>query len=66
MEVHRNQDFLDIVPTGSDKGIGLQRLLADAFADADVDLWTIGDSWNDIGMHQVADHAVCFPIPHPR
>lgn len=66
VEVHRNQDFLDIVPPGSDKGIGLQRLIADQFADVEVDLWTIGDSWNDIGMHQVADHAVCFPYSPPE
>lgn len=66
LEVHRNQDFLDIVPPGSDKGIGLRRLLAERFADADVELWTLGDSWNDIGMHRVADHAVCFTYSPPE
>ncbi|WP_232549033.1 HAD-IIB family hydrolase [Propioniciclava soli] len=58
--LHRNQDFLDIVPPGSDKGSGLRRLLGRRFAGEPVEVWTLGDSWNDIAMHTVADHPVCF------
>lgn len=66
LEVHRNQHFLDIVPPGSDKGLGLRRLLEHAFGGEDVDLWTLGDSWNDIGMHRIADHPVCFTYSPPE
>ncbi|MFT3875610.1 MAG: HAD family hydrolase [Propioniciclava sp.] len=59
-EVHRNQTFLDIVPPGADKGAGLRRLLDGQFGGTAVELWTLGDSWNDIPMHENADHAVCF------
>ncbi len=66
VEVHRNQHFLDIVPPGADKGTGLRRLLNGELAGADLELWTLGDSWNDISMHAIADHAVCFPYSPPE
>lgn len=57
--VHRNQDFLDIVPAGATKGLGLRRLLQDQLPDHGP-VWTMGDSWNDLSMHAEADHSVAL------
>lgn len=54
----RNQDFLDVMPAGTGKGVGIDRLIA--HLDIDPVVYTVGDSWNDIGMHRRADHAACF------
>lgn len=61
-----NQDFLDIVPAGSSKGAGLTALI-ELLAAADgpcrgerVETWSVGDSWNEISMHETADHAVAM------
>ena len=61
-----NQNFLDIVPAGSSKGAGLTALI-ELLAAADgpcrgerVETWSVGDSWNDISMHETADHAVAM------
>jgi len=56
-EVHRNQNFLDVVPPGVSKGAGLRRVL-DEFAPGHGDVYSIGDSWNDLSMHEVADHPI--------
>lgn len=62
----RNQDFLDIVPAGASKGRGLTELVDLLTADSgpcageDLEVWSVGDSWNDIFMHLVADHAVAM------
>ena len=50
--------------------------LADGSADAvnaaapllaePIETWSIGDSWNDISMHQVADHAYALPWSPPE
>ncbi len=56
-EVHRNQNFLDVVPPGASKGAGLRRLL-DEFIPDHGDVYSLGDSWNDLSMHEVADHPV--------
>lgn len=67
VEIIRNQEFLDIVPAGCTKGSGLLDLVSRLTA-ADgpcageaIETWTIGDSWNDIPMHEVSDHAVALP-----
>ncbi|WOQ17083.1 HAD family hydrolase [Raineyella sp. W15-4] len=57
--LHRNQTFLDIVPAGATKGLGLRRLLADLVPDHGP-VWTIGDSWNDLSMHAEADHPIAL------
>ena len=31
-----------------------------------IETWSIGDSWNDISMHQVADHAYALPWSPPE
>ncbi|HBX80159.1 MAG: HAD-IIB family hydrolase [Propionibacteriaceae bacterium] len=65
-DCHRNQEFLDLVPVGCNKGTGLRDLLSGPLADRNLDVWSIGDSWNDIEMHQVADHAICLPWSPPE
>ena len=62
----RNQEFLDLVPAGATKGAGLRALLDGPLAGQDVEVWTIGDSWNDLDMHAVADHAVALPWSPPE
>ena len=66
LDCHRNQEFLDLVPAGSTKGAGLTTLLAGPLAGEELEVWTIGDSWNDIDMHQIADHAVALPWSPPE
>lgn len=66
LDCHRNQDFLDFVPVGATKGAGLRTLLDGPLAGKDVEVWTIGDSWNDLDMHAVADHAVALPWSPPE
>ena len=31
-----------------------------------VETWSIGDSWNDISMHQAADHSYALPWSPPE
>ena len=67
IEVVRNQEFLDVIPAGATKGSGLNDLVAwltgpdGPYPGEHVETWSIGDSWNDIPMHEVADHAVAMP-----
>ena len=66
IEVYRNQEFLDVVPAGSSKGGGLADLLAGPLAGQKIETWSIGDSWNDLSMHEAADHAVALPWSPPE
>ncbi|WP_026427816.1 HAD hydrolase family protein [Actinomyces slackii] len=66
LDCHRNQEFLDLVPAGATKGSGLTALLQGPLAGHDLEVWTIGDSWNDLDMHAVADHAVALPWSPPE
>ena len=66
LDCHRNQEFLDFVPAGATKGAGLRALLEGPLAGRDIEVWTIGDSWNDLDMHAVADHAVALPWSPPE
>ena len=66
LDCHRNQDFLDFVPAGATKGSGLRALLDGPLSGREVEVWTIGDSWNDLDMHAVADHAVALPWSPPE
>ncbi|MDO4901162.1 HAD-IIB family hydrolase [Actinomyces sp.] len=72
IEVVRNQEFLDVVPAGATKGAGLTDLVATLtgtdgpLAGEQIETWSVGDSWNDIPMHAVADHAVCLPWSPPE
>lgn len=60
LDCHRNLEFLDIVPKGSDKGLGLKWLVENHLGGEQVETYTLGDSWNDLGMHAIADHAASF------
>ncbi|CAM2996663.1 HAD-IIB family hydrolase [Actinomyces slackii] len=68
----RNQDFVDVVPAGASKGVGLESLVGSlqgpggACAGERIETFSIGDSWNDIPMHQVADHAFALPWSPPE
>ncbi|SES01066.1 hypothetical protein SAMN05443377_12918 [Propionibacterium cyclohexanicum] len=55
--VHRNQDFIDIVPAGATKGSALRELV-DHVLPAHGRVITLGDSWNDLSMHEQADLSV--------
>nr|WP_300339081.1 HAD family hydrolase [Actinomyces sp.] len=62
----RNQDFLDLVPAGATKGTGLTGLVelltapGGAYEGREILTYTVGDSWNDIPMHEAADCAVAM------
>lgn len=61
-DIHQNQDFLDIVPKGSTKAAGLQRLKEHlAATGVQVRSFAMGDSFNDVDMHHWADHSASFP-----
>ena len=78
----RNQDFIDVVPASASKGEGLRQLVAslsespaqDPASDSagvsepadPIETWSIGDSWNDISMHQAADHSYALPWSPPE
>ena len=71
IEVIRNQEFLDVIPAGATKGSGLKDLIAwltgpdGPHPGARIETWSLGDSWNDIPMHEAADHAVALPWSPP-
>lgn len=57
-----NQNFVDVVPAGTSKGAGLERLAGHLSVEcSEVDLYTFGDSWNDLPMHAIADRSFSFP-----
>ena len=66
IELYRNQDFLDVVPAGCSKGQGLTDLLAGPLTGQEVETWSVGDSWNDLSMHAVADHGIALPWSPPQ
>ena len=71
IEVVRNQEFLDVIPAGATKGSGLKDLIAwltgpdGPHPGARIETWSLGDSWNDIPMHEAADYAVALPWSPP-
>lgn len=57
-----NQNFLDVVPVGTTKAAGLSWLAGHmGLKRSEVQLYTFGDSWNDLPMHEIADHSFSFP-----
>ena len=62
VEVAQNQDYIDLMAPGRSKGSGIQELFGVLGIDrADVELFTFGDSWNDLTMHALADHSHSLP-----
>lgn len=56
-----NQDFIDIIPAGCTKGSGLAWLASHlGMPRSEVELYTFGDSFNDLAMHEVADESFSF------
>lgn len=55
-----NCDFYDIMPPGHNKGEGLTRLL-DYLGHENAELYTFGDSFNDLSMHSIATESFTFP-----
>ncbi|MCI6207664.1 MAG: Cof-type HAD-IIB family hydrolase [Corynebacterium glucuronolyticum] len=56
-----NQDFIDIIPAGCTKGTGLAWLSTHlGVPRSEVELYTFGDSFNDLAMHEVADESFSF------
>lgn len=68
IDCQRNSYILDVVPKGSTKGTGLGRLMDNYLhiSPEDCAVYTIGDSWNDIPMHQFAHVAASFPYSPPE
>lgn len=60
MDCHRNQMFLDVVPPDTHKGTGLAWLDQNHLG-GKYRTYSIGDSWNDLGMHAWADDSASFP-----
>lgn len=59
--VAQNHTYVDIMAQGRSKGSGILELLAAIGLDrADVELYTFGDSWNDLPMHEIADVSHSF------
>ena len=60
------------MPAGSSKGAGLTALVDLLTADDGpypgerIETWSAGDSWNDISMHESADHAVAMDGAPPE
>ena len=61
-----NRNFFDITPPGHDKGFALTWLLDHlSLARGDVQVVTLGDGYNDLPMHALADVSLTFPWAHP-
>ncbi|MDK8240474.1 HAD family hydrolase [Corynebacterium coyleae] len=61
VEVAQNQDYIDLMAPGRSKGSGILELFEVLGINRDgVELYTFGDSWNDLSMHTLADHSHCF------
>ncbi|GAA1472368.1 Cof-type HAD-IIB family hydrolase [Corynebacterium aurimucosum] len=58
-----NCDFYDIMPPGHNKGEGLTRLLGH-LGHEEAELYTFGDSFNDLSMHSIATESFTFPGTH--
>lgn len=62
LEISFNSGLLDMMPPGNDKGVGIGKLLAHLNLTRDqVELYTFGDSYNDLPMHMLADASFSFP-----
>ena len=59
VEVFRNQYFLDVVPKGCSKGKGLKKVIDGSELKID-NLYTIGDSFNDVSMFEITNNSYTF------
>lgn len=56
---YRNDIYIDIVPVGCSKGSGV-KYLADQELIENEDIYTIGDSWNDVTMFKITKNSFTF------
>ena len=62
LETSHNVSFYDIMPPGHNKGWGISWLLKHLRLErSQVELYTFGDSFNDLSMHALADVSFSFP-----
>lgn len=59
LDIYRNQFFIDVVPKGCSKGIGILKVL-DIIGGDVKNLYTVGDSFNDISMFNVTENSYTF------
>ena len=61
VEVAQNQDYIDLMAPGRSKGAGIAQLLDELrIPRQSIQLYTFGDSWNDLPMHAIADVSHSF------
>ena len=61
VEVAQNQDYIDLMAPGRSKGAGLVQLFDELrIPRSTIELYTFGDSWNDLPMHAIADVSHSF------
>lgn len=58
---YRNSYFIDVVPRGCSKGNGV-KLIADMMNLDFKDVYTIGDSFNDLSMFEITKNSFSFPF----
>ncbi|WP_175935573.1 HAD family hydrolase [Corynebacterium sp. Marseille-P4321] len=63
--VAQNQDYIDLMAPGRNKGAGVEELLAGVGVEPD-QLITFGDSWNDLTMHEIATVSHSFRHSPPE
>lgn len=57
----RNADFIDVMAPGRSKGVGLSDVFGHSgWQRSEIELYTFGDSWNDMSMHTMADISHSF------
>lgn len=60
--IAQNQDYVDIMAAGRSKGTGILELIQTlGLRREDIELYSFGDSWNDLSMHDAADVSHSFP-----
>lgn len=58
LSAHQNKEFIDVTEKGCSKGSGIERLKKELNI---TDIAGIGDSYNDMPMLEIVDHAFTFP-----
>lgn len=63
VEAYFNTHYVDVVPKGCSKGTGVRQLLSMLKTNID-EVYTIGDSYNDLSMIEEADYGYTFHHAH--
>lgn len=59
VSIYRNQSFIDIVPSDTSKGLGIEKVLANYEVESE-NVFVIGDSWNDLSMFETYNNSYTF------